>query len=203
LNIESVEGIFDNILAPTEKIIKDGNRGQILNDQFFHHQFTSLLTKHYVDRRIDPWRRMIIVPGHPTKELYTWNEFGLNRPKSTQKLALEEGVPSRFDFVIRDEPRIHVELKGPNLYNSRDVAKSLTKLLMLEGRKPVKVFSAIVTSSHNADEKHIHELTSRFYEALEFTQVILEIDDIRRTNLYAYIATVPNQGAEKFIWGRV
>lgn len=203
MNNAYLENIFNNILARTERVIKDGNRNRILNEQFFHHQFTSLLTKYYVDRKIDPWRRLVIVPGHPTKELYTWKEFGLNRPKTTQKLALEEGVPGKFDFVIRDDPRIHVEFKGPNLYNSRDVAKSLTKLLMLEGRKPVKVFAAIVTSSHTGDAKHIHELTSRFYEALEFTQVILEIDDIRRMNLYAYIATVPDQGAEKFIWGKV
>lgn len=203
MNITDMEGIFDNILARTEKIVKDGNRDRILNEQFFHHQFSALVTKHYTDRRIDPWRRMIIVPDHPTKALYAWKEFGLNRPKTTQKLALDDGQPAKFDFVIRDEPRIHVEWKGPNLYNTRDVAKDLTKLLMLEGRKPVKVFAAIIASDRTSGARHIHDLTSRFYEALEFTQVILEIDDIRKSNLYAYIATVPDSGAEKFIWGKV
>ncbi len=203
MNISVLERIFDNILSRTERIVKDGNRGRVLNEQFYHHQFSSLLTKYYVDQKIDPWRRMIIIPDHPTKALYSWKEFGLNRPKTTQKLALEEGIPAKFDFVIRDEPRIHIEWKGPNLYNSRDVAKDLTKLLMLEGRKPIKIFAAIITSSQTADPRHIHELTARFYEALEFTQVILEIDDIHRMNLYAYIATVPDSGAEKFIWGKV
>jgi len=74
---------------------------------------------------------------------------------------------------------------------------------MLEGRKPVKVFAAIITSSAAGDDRHLLELTNRFYEALEFVQVILEIDDIHRSNLYAFIATVPDAGAEKFIWGKV
>ena len=203
MNIADLEGIIDNILARTEKAIKDGNRSKIFNEQYFHHQFSSLLTKHYVDQKIDPWRKFMIIPDHPTKAHYSWKEFGLNRPKTTQKLALDEGQPAKFDFVIRDEPRIHVEWKGPALYNSRDVAKDLTKLLMLEGRKPIKIFAAIITSSQTGDSRHIQDLTNRFYEALEFTQMILEIDDIRRMNLYAYIATVPDSGAEKFIWGRV
>ena len=146
---------------------------------------------------------MIIVPGHPTKALYSWREFGLNRPKTTQKLALNRGQAAKFDFVIKDKPRIHVEWAGPNLYDSRSVARDLTKLLMLEGRTPVKVFAAIITSSRRADDLHIQQLTSRFYDALEFVQSILEIDDVRKERLYAYIATVPDSGVQKFIWGRV
>jgi len=96
-----------------------------------------------------------------------------------------------------------VEWAGPNLYDSRSVARDLTKLLMLEGRTPVKVFAAIITSSRRADDLHIQQLTSRFYDALEFVQSILEIDDIRKERLYAYIATVPDSGVQKFIWGRV
>jgi hypothetical protein len=203
MNIAELEKILDNILARTEKIVKEGNRNRILNEQFFHHQFSSLVTRHYTEQKIDPWRKLIIIPDHPTKALYSWKEFGLNRPKTTQKLAIDDGQPGKFDFVIRDEPRIHVEWRGPNLYNARDVAKDLTKLLMLEGRKPIKIFAAIITSSGTGDDRHIHELTSRFYEALEFAEVILEIDNVRRSNLYAYIATVPDSGAEKFIWGKV
>lgn len=192
-----------NILSRTEKMVKDGNRSGILNEQFFQHQFTSLVTKHYVDQKIDPYRDMILVPNHPTKALYSWKDFDMTRPKSTQKLALDNGNPGKFDLVIRDDPRIHLEWRGPGLYSSRNIAMDLTKLLMLEGRKPVKIFAAIITSSAAGDERHTHELTNRFYEALEFVQMILEIDVMRRSNLYAYIATVPDSGAEKFIWGKV
>jgi hypothetical protein len=203
MKIGEMEFIFDNILDRTEKIVRAGNRNGILNEQFYHHQFSALLTRHYTRQRIDPWKDMIIVPGHPTKALYSWREFGLNRPKTTQKLALNRGQAAKFDFVIKDKPRIHVEWAGPNLYDSRSVARDLTKLLMLEGRTPVKVFAAIITSSRRADDLHIQQLTSRFYDALEFVQSILEIDDVRKERLYAYIATVPDSGVQKFIWGRV
>ena len=203
MKISELESIFSNILDRTEKIVKNGDRRHIFNEQFYHHQFSALATRHYTKQRIDPWKDLILVPGHPTKALYSWREFGLNRPKTTQKLALDRGQAAKFDFVIKDRPRIHVEWAGPNLYDTRAVAQDLTKLLMLEGRGPVKVFAAIITGSRRADETHIQQLTSRFYDALEFTQSILEIEDIRKERLYAFIATVPDAGAQKFIWGKV
>jgi hypothetical protein len=203
MKVSDIERIMDNILRRTERMVKEGKRREMMNEQFFLHQFSSLATRHYTDQKIDPFKELIIIPDHPTKISYSWKEFDLSRPKSTQKLALEEGHPGKFDFVIRDDPRIHIEWRGPHLYSAKGVAQDLAKLLMLEGRKPVKVFAAIITSSASADEKHIQELTSRFYEALEFTQLILDIDEVRRSNLFAFIATVPNSGAEKFIWGRV
>ena len=203
MKIRELESIFSNILARTEKIVKAGDRQNILNEQFFQHQFSALATRHYTKQRIDPWKDLIIVPNHPTKVKYSWSEFGLNRPKTTKKLALDRGVRGKFDFVIKDSPRIHIEFAGPNLYDSRQVAQDLTKLLMLETRRPIKVFAAIITSSRRADALHVQQLTSRFYDALEFVQVILDIDDIRKENLYAFIATVPDSGAQKFIWGKV
>ena len=203
MKIKELEAMFDNILTRTEKIVKAGNRRHIMNEQFYHHQFSALATRHYTKQRIDPWKDLIIVPGHPTKALYSWKEFGLSRPKTTQKMALDRGQAAKFDFVLKDKPRIHIELAGPNLYDTRAVAQDLTKLLMLEGRAPVKVFAAIITSSRRADDAHIRELTSRFYDALEFVQSILEIEDLRKEKLYAYIATVPDAGVQKFIWGKV
>lgn len=202
MRVSDIEAMFGNILRRTELMVAEGKRDSILNESFYLHQFSSLLTRHYVDKGIDPWKDLIIVPDHPTKVHYAWKEFGLNRPKTTQKLALEQGFPAKFDFVIRDEPRIHVEWQGPELYNAREVAKDLTKLLMLN-RKSIKVFAAIIASSRTGDERHIRELTNRFYEALEFTQMILEVEDVRAANLHAFIATVPDTGAEKFIWGKV
>ena len=203
MKIKELEAMFDNILTRTEKMVKAGDRRLILNEQFFQHQFSALATRHYTKQRIDPWKDFIIVPEHPTKAAYTWSEFSLSRPKTTQKRALDRGVRGKFDFVIKDKPRIHIEWKGPDLYSTRAVAQDLTKLLMLEGRAPVKVFTAIITSSRRADDVHIRELTSRFYDALEFVQSILEIEDIRKEKLYAYIATVPDSGVQKFIWGKV
>ncbi len=203
MKIKELEAIFDNILTRTEKVVKAGNRKHILNEQFFHHQFSALATRHYTKQRIDPWKDMILVPEHPTNTAYSWRDFNLNRPKTTQKQALDRGVRGKFDYVIKDRPRIHIEWKGPELYNTRAVAQDLTKLLMLEGRGPVRVFVAIITSSRRADDAHIQQLTSRFYDALEFTQSILEIEDIRKEKLYAFIATVPDNGAQKFIWGKV
>ena len=203
MKIKELEAMLDNILTRTEKMVKAGNRRDIFNEQVFLHQFSALATRHYTKQRIDPWKDSIIVPGHPTKEKYTWNEYHLNRPKTTQKRALGRGVRGKFDFVLRDKPRIHIEFAGPNLYDTRAVAQDLTKLLMLEGRTPVKVFCAIITSSRRADDIHIQQLTSRFYDALEFTQSILEIEDLKSERLYAYIATVPDSGTQKFIWGKV
>ena len=203
MKIKELEAIFDNILARTEKMVKAGDRKHILNEQFFHHQFSALATRHYTKQRIDPWKDLILVPEHPTNTAYSWGEFNLSRPKTTQKRALDRGVRGKFDYVIKDRPRIHIEWKGPELSNTRAIAQDLTKLLMLEGRAPVKVFAAIITSSRRADDVHIRELTSRFYDALEFVQSILDIEDIRKEKLYAYIATVPDAGVQKFIWGKV
>ncbi len=203
MRISELEPMFNKILKRTENIIKNGERRYVQNEHFFQQQFTQMVANHYARRRIDAWQKLIIVPEHPTKVRYSWKEFGLNRPKTTRKLALNRGVRGKFDLVILDEPRVHVEWKGPKMYSAREVAMDLTKLLMLEGRKPIKIFAAIVTSSRRGDANHISQLTSRFYDALEFVQVVLDIDDIRKTNLYAFIATVPDGGAQKFIWGKV
>jgi len=175
----------------------------IFTETFFHQQFAQMAANHYARKKIDAWERGMLVPEHPTKVKYAWKEFGMNRPKTTRKLALNHGQRGRFDFVIKDDPRVHVEWRGPKMYTSREVAIDLTKLLMLEGRRPIKIFAAIITSSRAGDEAHIRQLTSRFYDALEFVQVVLDIPDLKRANLYAYIATVPDDGAQKFIWGKV
>ena len=203
MKISELEAFFNNILKRTEKMVMNGDRNLIFNEQYYHHQFSALLTHHYTKQKIDPWKDGIIIPQHPTKVLYSWKEFGLSRPKTTQKMALDRGQSAKFDFIIKDRTRIHVEWAGPQLYTSRAVAQDLTKLLMLEGRAPVKVFTAIITSSARADDMHIRQLTSRFYDALEFVQSILEIDNMKNEKLYAYIATVPDSGAQKFIWGKV
>jgi len=203
VRIRELEQIFGKILARTERIIKQGGRDRIFNEEFFHHQFSHYVASFYAKRNVDVWQRQILIPKHPTRAKYSWKDFSLNRPKTTQRLALHRGQRGMFDFVIVDDPRVHVEWAGPKLYTPTAVAQDLTELLMLEGRTPIKVFGAIITSSKTADENHIRQLQSNFYQALEFAQVILELDDMSKENLYAYIATVPDSGAQKFIWGKV
>lgn len=203
MKIRELEQIFGKILARTERIVKNGGRERIFNEEFFHHQFTHYVASSYARRNIDVWQRQILIPKHPTRMKYSWKDFHMNRPKTTQKLALGRGQRGYFDFVIRDDPRVHVEWAGPKLYHPVSIAQDLTELLTLEGRRPIKIFAAIITSSATADENHVKQLQSRFYQALEFVQVLLDIDDMRRENLYAFIATVPDAGAQKFIWGKV
>ena len=109
MKVKELEAMLNNILKRTEQMVLNGDRSAILNEQWFQHQFSALLTRYYTKQKIDPWKEKIIVPGHPTKANYSWKEFGLNRPKTTQKLALDRGQSAKFDFVIRDRPRIHVE----------------------------------------------------------------------------------------------
>jgi hypothetical protein len=203
MKIGELEKIFGKILARTERIVKGGGRSRIFNEEFFHHQFSHYVASHYARSNVDAWQRQILIPKHPTRVKYSWKDFNLNRPKTTQKFALDRGQRGYFDFVIRDDPRVHVEWAGPKLYTPAAVAQDLTELLMLEGRGVVKIFAAIITSSTTADENHVHQLQSRFYQALEFVEVVLDIDDMRRENLYAFIATVPDSGSQKFIWGKV
>jgi len=203
MKVGELEKIFAKILARTERIVKSGGRNRIFNEEFFHHQFSHYVASHFARQNIDVWQRQILIPKHPTRMKFSWKDFHMNRPKTTQKAALGRGQRGVFDFVIVDQPRVHVEWAGPKLYHPVSVAQDLTELLTLEGRRTIKVFAAIITSSTTADDAHVKQLQSRFYQALEFVQVLLDIDDMRRENLYAFIATVPDSGAQKFIWGRV
>ena len=206
MKITDLGRIFNQILDNTEATIQSGSRNLILNEQYFHHQFSHYVAKHYEQQGRDVWRESILVPEHPTLVKYTWKEFGLGRPKTTQRLALNRGQAGRFDFVIRDTVPAFIEWKGPRMYDERDIAQDLTKLLMVKSQRSPKVFAAIITSSTRSDANHQKELTARFYAALKFVRHILDIDtvqELKKHNLYAFIATVPDDGARKFIWGKV
>ena len=206
MKITDLEAIFDRILANTETVVKGGDRNLIFNEQYFHHQFSHYVTEYYENRGIDVWRNSILVSAHPTLAKYSWKEFGLGRPKTTKSLALNKGQSGKMDFVIRDRTPVFVEWKGPKLYDERLIAQDLTKLLMIKNARSPKIFAAIITSSQRADDNHLQELTARFYAALKFVRYILDIEtvqELKRRNLYAFIATVPDDGARKFIWGKV
>ncbi len=206
MRIRDIQSIFDQILDNTEETVRAGKRGLILNEEYFHHQFSHYVSKHYEMEGVDVWKRPMLIPNHPTLVKYAWKEFGLGRPKTTQRAALNRGQAGNFDFVIRDNVPIFVEWKGPRMYDERLIAQDLTKLLMVNSARSPKIFAAIITSSRRADEYHQQELTTRFYAALKFVRKILEIGDLpdlKKRNLYAFIATVPDDGARKFIWGKV
>jgi hypothetical protein len=202
MEIVELEAIFERILENTQKAIKRQARGQIYNEQYFHGQFSDLVSRHYSKKHLNAWPKMLLVPGHPTETKYLWERFKMDQPRQVMARAINKGNSARFDFLINDKPRILVEWKGPDLYEARDVAQSLIKLL-IEKPDAIKVFAAIITSSKKADDAHLRELTMRFYEALRFVQQVLGIRDIRKINLYAYIATMPDNGVQKFIWGKV
>ena len=206
MKITNLGRIFNQILDNTEATIQSGNRNLILNEEYFHHQFSHYVSKHYEQQGRNVWRDSILIPEHPTLVKYTWKEFGLGRPKTTQRLALNRGQSGRFDFVIRDTVPAFIEWKGPRMYDEREIAQDLTKLLMIKSQRSPKVFAAIITISTRSDANHQDDLTTRFYAALKFTRHILGIQtvqELKRRNLYAFIATVPDNGARKFIWGKV
>ena len=206
MRITELKYVFDQILDNTVTTIQSGNRNLILNEQYFHHQFSHYVSLLYKQQGRSVWKESILVPEHPTLVKYTWKEFGLGRPKTTQRLALNRGQAGRFDFVIRDAVPAFIEWKGPRMYDEREIAQDLTKLLMIKNQRSPKIFAAIITSSTRSDAKHQDDLTTRFYAALKFTRNILGIQtvqELKKRNLYAFIATVPDEGARKFIWGKV
>lgn len=194
---------MDRILANTEAAVKSGNRNQIVSERYFHHQFSHYAATTYERQRVDPWRGPLIIPEHPTEMRFAFGEFGLKRPKTTLKAAIGRGSPDKYDFVIATSPKIYVEWRGPRMYLSRDVAIDITKLISLGKHRPVKVFAAILVNTGKDEFGHHHKMQARFYEGMNFVQKIFGIPDMHKINLYAYVASVGNHGASKFIWGRV
>ena len=203
MKIAELTPIFDQILDNTVRAVKSGNRNLIINERYYHHQFSHYTARHFERRRIDPWKSQLIIPEHPTAMKFAWGEFGLKRPKTTLKMAIGRGNVDKYDFVIADDPKIFVEWKGPRLYLARDVAIDITKLVAIGKHRPVKVFAAILVNTGKNEFGHHHEMQARFYEGMNFVQKIFDIPDMHKINLYAYIAAVSQHGASKFIWGRV
>lgn len=201
MKIEDLEPIFDEILNKSEKLIKNGKREEILNERIFHHMFSNEVSSYFLEKKVDIWDSLLLVPEYPTSMKFNWEIVKLSNAKHAREEGLGKGKRGNFDFAIKSKPQIYIEFKGPELYKTKDIKEVMLKLLSEDDKSSLKVFAAMITSSKTGNVNHIREIENRFYEGLKFSLDVLEIKNLKEINLYAYVATILDNGQAKPIWG--
>jgi hypothetical protein len=105
----------------------------------------------------------------------------------------------QIDFAIRCKPIIFIEWNGPGLYQPKDVAKDMLKLLS-QDKSYLKVFAAIITSSRTGRSDHMLAVRKYLETGLKFAFDVLGINHPIDKNLYIYVATVTKKPV-KIHWG--
>lgn len=199
MKIMELESILDDILSRTWKLIQNGRRGDILNERFFHHMFSTLTASYLSKKGEDIWESLLLVPEFPTQERFRWSDLRLNDAEYTRRYAVGKGVSGQIDFAIRCKPIILIEWNGPGLYQPKDVAKDMLKLLS-QDESYLKVFAAIITSSRTGRSDHMLAVREHLEAGLKFAFDVLGINHPTDKNLYIYVATVTEKPV-KIYWG--
>jgi hypothetical protein len=129
MKLHDVALIIQQMVERVERLVKQGRRGELLNERFLHHMFSAAICDWYRQHDIDLWDSLILAPEHPTTVKFLRSEIKLTDPEGTLKNAIGFGRSGNLDFVVRSSPAICVEWKGPNLYTTLDSVEVLIKLL--------------------------------------------------------------------------
>ncbi len=206
MKIEELEPIFNTILNKCENLVKNGKRKEILNERFFHHMFSNELSSYFLEKKVDIWDSLLLVPERPTEMKFKWKVveecFELKDAKRARKEGVGNGRAGQFDFAIfseHTEPPTFIEFKGPEPYKPIDIVKVMLKLLS-EDKSHLKVFVAIITSSSKGEKARI-DAENYLSEGVEFALKVLEIKNLKDTNLYVYVATFTDTKPVIIQWG--
>ena len=202
------ESFFETSLTATAAAIKSMGRAKflaVINERFYHHQFSNYLFQYFREKQIDIWTQHILFPEAKTPQSFTWREVALADARQTRQQAVGKGVKGNYDFLLNTTPPICLEWKGPNVYSVADVAQVMLKLFSRQPDATIKIFSAVITSSQTGNARHLEAIESYFRQGLQFALDVLEISphQLAAKNLYAYIATIPNDRMVKYHWGRL
>lgn len=201
------ESFFEAILTTIDRTIKDMGRSKfqdVINERFYHHQFSNYTFQYFREKQIDIWTQQVLFPEAKTPQIFTWEGVDLNNTLKTRQHAVGKGTKGNYDFLISTNPAICLEWKGPNVYSVEDVAQVMLKLFSQQLDETIKIFSAIITSSQTGRTSHLEAIETYFRQGLKFALEVLEIPPERLSakNLYVYIATTPDDGIIKCHWGR-
>lgn len=198
------EKIFDTILNNTFSHIKNAGREEfsyVINERFYHHQFSNYLYQHFISKDINIWEKQILFPEAKTNEVFTWKNININNSAETKEGAIGRGTKGNFDFRINSTPPIYLEWKGPNMYSVVDIVQVALKLFSNPNEETIKILSAIITSSKTGNQRHLKTIYNHFKEGLEFALKVLNINHISNKKFYVYIATISDNSIVKCHWG--
>lgn len=197
------EAILDNVLNKTSLHIKNKGRegfADVINERFYHHQFSSFLYQHFLTQKIDMWEKQLVYPEVKTDEVFIWKGINTENPIETRKKAVGEGTKGNLDFRINTIPPIDLEWKGPNIYSIIDIVKVALKLFSTKD-ETTKIFSAIITSSKTGNQKHRQAIYDSFKEGLQHALEVLGINELSNKQFYVYVATISDTSIIKCHWG--
>lgn len=202
MKLEDVECILVDIVDRCGRVVIQGKRDDLLNERFFHHMFSWEVARWYGERGVSIWDQLSLAPECATTEKFRFAGIDRNDAEATRSNAITVGKSGNFDFVIKASPQICVEWKGPDMWQPQDVIEVLLKLLT-ESKSTIKIFTGILTSSSTGQYGHIEAATKYFRESVEFVCRVLGLASLRSSNLYAYLATIPESGPVRIHWGPV
>lgn len=202
LSQPDVEGIISDMVERCAALVSKGRRGELLNERFFHHMFSWEVGRWYSERGQDVWDHLLLAPEHPTSEKFRRACINLADEASIFESAIGNGRSGNLDFAIKSSPAILVEWKGPDMWTQQDIVEVLLKLLT-EPASTIKVFAGILASSTTGKYGHVGFARTYFLDAIECVKRILQVTSLVDLNLYAYLATLPDDGPVRIHWGRV
>ena len=202
MTIGEVSGILDEMMDRCASLVSQGKRNELLNERFFHHMFSWEVARWYAERGVGVWDHLLIAPECPTAQKFRRAGIDLKDEAATLLNAIGEGKSGNLDFVIKSDPPICIEWKGPDMWQPKDVVEVLLKLLT-EEKSAIKVFAGILTSSSTGKYGHVGAATKCFREAVESVKRVLGLVSLAGMNLFAYLVTLPDEGPVKVNWGLV
>jgi hypothetical protein len=202
VNIEDVKTILERIIGRTERLIAAGRRQEILNERFFHHMFSWEVGKLLESRNEDLWGSLFLAPEAKTRLKFRRKGIKVGDAEFTKANAIDTGRSGNLDFVLKAQPLICVEWKGPKLFTASSALEVLLKLLK-QPQEATKVFAAVVTSCTSGGRGHVTTAKKYLDLALKDARDIQGCTSLRGSNIFGFIASFAGTMLHRLHWGEL
>ncbi len=220
LERETWEDIIKRIVKTTRKHVRalsdGGERRKLLdlcNERVYHHQFSSYLHEWWMEQGANIWDAPTLEPEAPTEGEFSWGPLSEKPISCAEAEALKprvlKGQRGNHDFLLRTDPSVRIEWKGPLMYTAQDMAEVCLKLLHTVDTADPKLIFAILLSSKTGGRSHLDAIRDRFLDGLRFSLCMLGSHDVADQNLFAYLVTIGDESErgndliQTCHWGRV
>ncbi len=204
MNLDDVKSILEKMLQRTERLISAGRRDEILNERFLHHTFSWEVGKLWEARNpgqgSDMWDALFLAPEAKTSQKFRRKGIKLGDAAGTRANAIGTGRRGNLDFILKSDPLICVEWKGPKLYTASSALEVFLKLLN-QPPEAIKVFAAIITSSKSGGRGHLDAARRYLDLALQDARGHQGTTNLRGMNLYGFIASFAGTTLHRLCWG--
>jgi hypothetical protein len=202
VDIEDVKVILEKIVTRTQNLIASGRRQEILNERFFHHMFSWEVGKLLESRNEDLWDSLFLAPEAKTRLKFRRKGIKVGDAEFTKANAIDTGRSGNLDFVLKAQPLICVEWKGPKLFTVSSAQEVLLKLLK-EPQEATKVFAAVITSCTSGGRGHITTAKKYLDLALMDAREFQGCTSLHGLNLFGFIVSFAGTTLHRLRWGEL